>query len=403
MALFPGPGECFTFVVYGVEHAPSTGQAHLQCYVELDARKRGRTIKAWLGIPHAHFEILTDLHKDRSQKRKKGFPQARWDSFCYCTKGDGCKANPNGPNADVWIGAEAGRRPPRPKVKAEFSDRAKGWISLNRVGKYEEIDAGARLQYGSALQLDLGVFKSARDFEDLPVKKNLWIAGISQIGKNHFIRNHFPRSEVYRFPDPSDKWWCGYNDEAVVWIDEMDDEVHIAAHRLKVYADQYAFFAQPKRSMWRVRPAHIIVTSQYKIDEVYKSARAQEAIFNRFAVCDLFERCVGTSRFCACVRCGAREEIWARVAAMIATYVDKWELPKDDAGCYLPVRARVISIEGAAASTAVSCDDTFAAATGIAALQVEGVQSQMSMNSAAVAARPGPAAVSSAATTVTVE
>lgn len=257
--------------------------------------------------------------------------------------------------------------------------------------------------YGSALQLDLGVFKCSRDFEDLPVKKNLWIAGNSQIGKNHFVRNYFPRSEVYRFCDPSEKWWCGYNDEAVVWIDEMDDEIHIRADRLKVIADQYAFFAQPKRSMWKVRPAHIIVTSQYKIDEVYKSQRAQEAVFNRFDQCDLFERCVGTSRFCSCVRCGPREEVWARVAAKIASYVDKWELPKDDAGRYLPVRARVSEMEGAV-PTAVSCDDTVAAASGIAALSVQVPGDAVSVSgSCNGSVHAAPPSMVSAATTVTAE
>ena len=168
-------------------------------------------------------------------------------------------------------------------------------------------------------------------------KLNLWIQGPPQVGKNHFVRTRFNRDEVYRKP-LSKGWFCGYQDEAVVWIDEMDEVTHLSAAEIKTIADQYPFMAEPKREHWMIRPRHVIVTSNCKIEEMFDKPIHQEAIYARFQVVDLFERCIGTSHFCACIRCVAIEVARERVAAKLSAAVESWQMPVDEDGRFCPVR-----------------------------------------------------------------
>ena len=67
------------------------------------------------------------------------------------------------------------------------------------------------------------------------------------------------------------KWWDGYAGEEVVVLDDFDPRhAEHLSYYLKIWADHYAFNAEVKGGMIRVRPKTVIVTSQYAIEDCFK-------------------------------------------------------------------------------------------------------------------------------------
>ena len=75
----------------------------------------------------------------------------------------------------------------------------------------------------------------------------------------------------YSIPKPMNKWWDGYAGEEVVVLDDFDPRhAEHLSYYLKIWADHYAFNAEVKGGMIRVRPKTVIVTSQYAIEDCFK-------------------------------------------------------------------------------------------------------------------------------------
>lgn len=85
------------------------------------------------------------------------------------------------------------------------------------------------------------------------------------------------------------KWWDGYQGEDVVHIDEIDEShtVWIAPY-LKKWADKWPFDAEVKGGALCLRPKLVVVTSNYKIEDMGFKDADLPAILRRFRQVEKF-------------------------------------------------------------------------------------------------------------------
>lgn len=69
----------------------------------------------------------------------------------------------------------------------------------------------------------------------------------------------------------NNKWWCGYEGERFVIIDDFDKEHKYMGYYLKIWADRYAFPVEVKGGRKVIRPEKIVVTSNYHPNEIWES------------------------------------------------------------------------------------------------------------------------------------
>lgn len=110
---------------------------------------------------------------------------------------------------------------------------------------------------------------------------NQWIYGPPGTGKSR------PFQEAGCYSKPANKWWDGYDGEEVVLIEDIDLTHDKLSHLLKIWLDRYPFYAEIKGTYIKIRPAKIIITSNYRPDEIFKDDMLIEALERRF---ELVER-----------------------------------------------------------------------------------------------------------------
>jgi len=236
--------EC-VYLIYGKEVA-STGTPHLQGYV------RFRTLHTLSGVrklfPTSHLE------------------PAKGDviqNVTYCSK-----------EGDVF---EKGIRPVAQKEKGEGErDRWKRNLDAARSGDLESVDPDIYLRFYRTLK-EIAKDSMARppDAEDV---NGLWIYGPSGCGKSRRARELAPNA----YFKMANKWWDGYQNEEDVILDDLDKTHECLGHKLKIWADRYAFIGETKGGALFIRPKNILVTSQYSIEEIFPDDETREALNRRF-------------------------------------------------------------------------------------------------------------------------
>lgn len=236
------------YLVYGREKAPTTGTPHLQGYIRF---KSAKTLSAAIKqLERCHVEIA------------KGDIDQCVD---YCKKeGD-------------YI--EIGCKPMSQKEKGKAEkERYKRAYQSAKEGKLEEIDADIMVRHYSTLK------KIKRDHqitpESIPELVNEWYYGESGTGKSRKAREENPEAYIKN----CNKWWCGYDGQDVVIIEEWSPQHECLVHHLKTWADHYAFQGETKGSSTLIRPKKIIVTSNYHPEECFSNVNDLGPILRRFKV-----------------------------------------------------------------------------------------------------------------------
>ena len=138
------------------------------------------------------------------------------------------------------------------------------WQSAKR-GKIEDIPADIRLRHYST------ILKIASKYQKPPAQlqemDNTWIWGPAGTGKSTYAHNTYPGAYKKDFS----KWWDGYNEDDEGHLTVLLDDLHPSWSdkvRLKNWADVFPFVAEVKGGSLLIRPARIVVTSNYSPQQV---------------------------------------------------------------------------------------------------------------------------------------
>lgn len=148
---------------------------------------------------------------------------------------------------------------------------------LAKRGKLDDVPPDVYIKYYRTLK-DIAKDNMSKP-EDLETCCGVWIYGPPGVGKSHYARNEF-KDAYFKMQN---KWWCGYQNEENVILDDFDSKQ--LGHHLKIWADKYSFVAETKGYAINIRPKKFVVTSNYKIEDIFnEDAALCEAIKRRFIV-----------------------------------------------------------------------------------------------------------------------
>nr|WAE42756.1 MAG: replication associated protein [Cressdnaviricota sp.] len=213
------------------------GTPHLQGAVYFTDAKSVKSVRKLLLEGKCHVEIMQGTCRE---------------NFAYCSKEN-----------DFFTSGEC---PPDSKDKgAAERERWQAIMENAKDGAFECIPPRVRIQYYETFKRIRADFcKCDERLDNLDAE---WIWGPPGTGKSWAAREENP---VYYLKN-SNKWWCGYDMEPVVIIEELELEAgKFIGHFLKIWSDIYPFRGEVKRgSTGLIRPKKIVITSNYSIDQVF--------------------------------------------------------------------------------------------------------------------------------------
>ncbi len=110
-------------------------------------------------------------------------------------------------------------------------------------------------------------------------KRNEWYVAPTDFGKSTYVWKKYPDA----YDKMPNKWWIRYRDEVVVILDDWGPkQCEYMSFHLKRWGDVYAYMGENKGSGRFLRPAKIVVTSQYTIDESFTDPKVAAAIHSRY-------------------------------------------------------------------------------------------------------------------------
>lgn len=236
------------YLIFGKE-VGSNGTPHLQGYICFKNKKSFKQVK----------ELLGDRYHIEAQKGS--FEQA----IDYCKK-----------EGDY---TEVGNAPVSQKRKGELNaERWKRARTAAVEGRLEDVPDDIYVKYYRTLKV------IAKDHmprvPDADGTTGMWYWGDAGTGKSRTAREQYPEAYLKM----ANKWWDGYQGEDAVIIDDVDKNHACLGHHLKIWMDRYAFLGETKGGAIKIRPKVIIVTSQYRISEIWSDKETQDALYRRCLV-----------------------------------------------------------------------------------------------------------------------
>jgi len=238
------------WAIFGLETCPTTKRIHFQCYAMFEERIR-------------FTALIKKYHKTIHWTAARGSTE---DNFNYCSKED--------PEP-----LEFGTRPVFENNGKREKERWKKARTAATESRMDEVDDQIFVQHYRSIKAIANDYRKSKTPLEVPC--GYWLYGVPGSGKSHKART-FLGEEVY-LKGPN-KWWDNYQNEPVVVIEDLDPSHSWMAQYLKVWADIYPFAAEQKGSCCQLRPTAIVVTSNYKIEDLFPNLVDQEALKRRFKV-----------------------------------------------------------------------------------------------------------------------
>lgn len=111
--------------------------------------------------------------------------------------------------------------------------------------------------------------------------RGLWYVGPPGTGKSRKARSLYPDAYL----KPQSKWFDGYDGQSVIILDDLDKGGTCLGHHLKIWTDRYPCTGETKGGTVQLRHTLFVVTSNYRIEELWSDdAIMAEAIKRRFVV-----------------------------------------------------------------------------------------------------------------------
>ncbi len=239
----------FRYLCFGFE-VGSSGTPHLQGYVSL--RKK---------------ETMGQLHKIIGWERTallvaKGTARENRD---YCSKG--------GDSQFVEFGTP-------PESGAESTKRK--WDEARRCaqeGRFDDVPSDVYIKHFTNLKKINLEHRQKAPKVQLDDVCGLWIVGEPGVGKSYHVHHTYPDAYLKM----QNKWWDGYQEQDIVYMEDLDLGAKVLGHHIKLWSDRYEFTAECKGFSLKIRPKRFIVTSNYRIEHIFADDLVmQEAILRRF-------------------------------------------------------------------------------------------------------------------------
>jgi hypothetical protein len=252
------------YMIVGNEHAWTNGKPkpdgthHFQCYINFKRSQKFVNVEKLLTRAKI---IKADGEAVDNQK--------------YCSKEGDFK--------------EWGTCPMSRKRKGEAGEDAvqEKWRKIRKLaeeGKWVELEKKYLFEFSRYKRELYGIGYDA--CEDLPPQTNvgIWIYGPPGTRKTHYAINNMEtdRSKVY-IKDMS-KWWDGFkpgvHEHVVINITKKFKMAN--TRNLRSWSHNFAFPAEYRGGTFKIRPRWIVVTSNYRICDIWKDKESRDSFYWRF-------------------------------------------------------------------------------------------------------------------------
>jgi len=227
------------------------GTPHLQGYVEFDKVQR--------------LSALKKLSKSAHWEARKG---SQAQAIAYCNKEESREAGP-------WSSGQTKGQGNR----TDIHEMARDIIDNKR--KFSEIcnDYPAMV-----IKFDRGIQKliaSTQPQYEHDTVRGEWYWGAPGCGKSHKAFTENPDAYI----KDQNKWFCGYEGEEVIILDDFDHGGKCLGYLLKRWTDKNKASAQIKGGKVHLSHKRFIITSNYTIDQIFgEDPILTKAIERRFKV-----------------------------------------------------------------------------------------------------------------------
>lgn len=244
-----------TYIIWGKEVSPTTGTPHLQGFVYYSSKKSFQQVqkvfnKCWIGPVSVDNGCAKYSTKDGDYEEHGTRPLTRRER--------------------TTEGGEATKR----KYDDAFADAA--------AGNFDAIPSDLKWKHYNTMK---NIFKDNQpNPADLLKHDNYWLYGMKNTGKSFKARQMAREfgNNVFYIKAADDDWWDGYQGEDTVIIDDFDKYHVKMGYHLKIWADKYYFSAPIKGTKIKLRPKRIIVTSNYRIEDIWDDFNTIEPLKKRF-------------------------------------------------------------------------------------------------------------------------
>lgn len=219
------------YLIFGREKGEK-GTPHLQGFFSLRERKR---------ITAVHKDLdFTELHLEES----RGSPSQNRE---YCSK--------EGDFEEFGTLPKTGSETRQENYRDAIASARKGDLA-----SIEEKHPRLFLQYLNTFEK---IALSCTPQQATPGTTGLWIHGESGCGKSRAAHALKP------YIKNANKWWCGYRDQPIALVEDLDKSHQYLLHHLKIWGDHYPFNGETKGSSRNIRPALVIVTSNHSARDIF--------------------------------------------------------------------------------------------------------------------------------------
>lgn len=233
------------YIVYGKEIGES-GTPHLQGFIRFKSDKSFSAARKCLR--NCHVEIAKTVAA----------------AILYCKKDGDYVEHGVAPKTPKAIGADEEQRWRNIRLAAE-------------EGRDEEIPERIRFYNHHLILSHRESAMRKRTLCDTECQ-NLWYYGTTGTGKSRRAREEFPAF----YSKNCNKWWCGYTDQKIVLLEDIDKRHEVLGYFLKIWGDRYPFLAEIKGGSVMIRPERIVVTSNYHPSEIFGDSQTLDPILRRF-------------------------------------------------------------------------------------------------------------------------